>query len=577
MCNVCGVRILDHGSIDLIVEAMPKMDSFNPHVNLDRETARRLAEDSPAALVLEFLSYHGSNRGPDSGGFATYDGNFHLHREIGKPRDVMHYDDPEKRAAVVAGLRGDVGIAHRRYTTTGIVSEPNIQPFEPVGNVVIAHNGNLVNDKLIKDSSPWLFSSTSDSEVIQHFLAMHVYDRNSFGANVQESMKKILGAYTVTALAEDRLFAFKDGNGYWPLNMADLNGIIVINSEITPIMKLAAAMGIESPEIREIENGNIMVVDESFSFNSSPVKIFHGRETKHIFDFIYMRHQDDPEATRYRTEAGKLHAELERKIDDAYVVSYAPSSGRHYAAGFAQASGLNVAELISKDKSFDARIFLLPTEKERVAALKKKYSFRQSYQGEKAFLFDDSIVRDTTMSYLVGELGRKKIEELHIRIGSAPIITPDHLGIHMPTREELIAHNLKSVRHIERYFEAIFYGFDRFGQGNREWLIKETNMLDDSYTIERLIANSVRAGKNVQRPLRKINERDAGILREIGYRKGRFSLRYLSGTREDPLHLQKTALKNAGIDPERIHYGPMMPGWSGYPVAMRPYLPKLAA
>lgn len=579
MCNVCGVRILDHSSIDLVVKAMTNMDPSMPSFNLDRQTAIQLAErGSAAALALEFLSYHGSNRGPDSGGFATHDGyEFHLHRDMGPQENVLHYGNLDRRVEIVSKLKGNVGIAHRRYTTTGILSHENIQPFEPVGNVTIAHNGNLINDDEIKNLSPFLFNSTSDSEMIQHFLAVNFHDKSQIDANVRDAVRPLHGAYSVTALIRDNLLAFRDRNGYWPLHIADLNGILVVNSEVTPIMKLADAMGIGVPEIRQIPRGELVFLDSSLSPDLKPLKILaKGRETQHIFDLIYLRHHDDPESTRYRVEAGRLHAQLEKvPFGNDYTVSYAPSSGKHYAVGFSDASGLEVAELVRK-KTKD-RIFLLPTEEERLAALKRKYGFKESYEGAKAFFFDDSIVRDTTMSYLVGELGKRRIEELHVRIGSAPIITPDHLGIHTPTRDELIAHRLKDEWRIEKYFEAIFYGFDGFKDGNREYLINETTRLGRDDTIENLIIKTARVGRNRNIGINQANSMDdEDILQAVGYREGSFTLKYLSGTPADRLKHQKRALSNAGINPNKVFYGPMMPGWSGYPQAMRHYLPKLA-
>lgn len=54
--------------------------------------------------------------------------------------------------AVIERLRGDCGIAHNRYSTTGVSSLSNVQPLGSIINregdtewVSVAHNGNLTS------------------------------------------------------------------------------------------------------------------------------------------------------------------------------------------------------------------------------------------------------------------------------------------------------------------------------------------------------------------------------------------------------------------------------------------------
>jgi amidophosphoribosyltransferase len=63
-------------------------------------------------------------------------------------------------------------------------------------------------------------------------------------------------------------------------------------------------------------------------------------------------------------------------------------------------------------------------------------------------LIDDSIVRGTTSTQLLGLLDEAGAEEIHVRIGSPPIVAPCYLGIDMASREELIAAD-RSVEDIE--------------------------------------------------------------------------------------------------------------------------------
>ena len=58
----------------------------------------------------------------------------------------------------LARLIGNVGVGHVRYSTTGGSKIENCQPFIlnfKGGTVAIAHNGNLVNAKTLKDELEW--------------------------------------------------------------------------------------------------------------------------------------------------------------------------------------------------------------------------------------------------------------------------------------------------------------------------------------------------------------------------------------------------------------------------------------
>ena len=74
-------------------------------------------------------------------------------------------------------LRGDIGVGHNRYGTTGGPSISNAQPFlldSDLGPFAFVHNGNIFNAQYLKDDLEARgenFESTSDSEVIARLIA----------------------------------------------------------------------------------------------------------------------------------------------------------------------------------------------------------------------------------------------------------------------------------------------------------------------------------------------------------------------------------------------------------------------
>jgi amidophosphoribosyltransferase len=67
---------------------------------------------------------------------------------------------------------------------------------------------------------------------------------------------------------------------------------------------------------------------------------------------------------------------------------------------------------------------------------------REVIEGRSVVMIDDSIVRGTTTRGLVSLVRAAGAREVHMRVSSAPIISPCYYGIDTPRREELIAASL---------------------------------------------------------------------------------------------------------------------------------------
>ena len=76
---------------------------------------------------------------------------------------------------------------------------------------------------------------------------------------------------------------------------------------------------------------------------------------------------------------------------------------------------------------------------------------RELLEGKSVVMVDDSIVRGTTTRGLVSLVRAAGAREVHMRVSSAPIISPCYYGIDTPRREELIAAQMthdELVRHL---------------------------------------------------------------------------------------------------------------------------------
>lgn len=126
----------------------------------------------PEASNLTYLGlYSLQHRGQESAGIVSSDGKeLHHYRQMGLVSEIYTKE-------IINSLSGRSAIGHVRYSTTGSSELKNAQPFVvnySNGYLAIAHNGNLVNDSLIRsdlESKGSIFQSDMDTEVIVNLIA----------------------------------------------------------------------------------------------------------------------------------------------------------------------------------------------------------------------------------------------------------------------------------------------------------------------------------------------------------------------------------------------------------------------
>ncbi len=203
------------------------------------------------------LAYFGlfalQHRGQESAGIAVSDrGHLTVLREMGL---VAHVFDEEQLQA----LPGEVAIGHTRYSTTGANKWSNAQPLVHHGSartIALGHNGNLVNveelrEELIADGIR--LASGSDSELIAALIAR---DPSPLVEAVAATMRRLEGAYSVTALVDDTLVAFRDPRGFRPLSLGQIGDDWVVASETCALDLIGAEA------VRDVRPGEVVWVDD---------------------------------------------------------------------------------------------------------------------------------------------------------------------------------------------------------------------------------------------------------------------------------------------------------------------------
>lgn len=384
-----------------------------------------------AARLTFFALFALQHRGQESAGMAVEDGGvIHMEKGMGLVSQVFN-------ESVLATLPGPMAIGHTRYSTTGASVVRNAQPvtcLSSSGQIAIAHNGNLVNAASLRHELTELgevFNGTNDSEVVARLLAREMH-RGLEGA-VEELMRRLHGAYSIVGLVPGCIFAFRDPSGVRPLVVGEVPGGTMFASETCAFGPVGG-----SPS-RELEPGELAILDANgLRFHRAAPK---GREALCMFEFIYFAR---PDSVMYGTPLyaarERMGGELAREHPvEADIVIPVPDSGIPAALGYSRASDIPFREGMMKSR-YIHRTFIQPDPEQRKMGVRMKLTpLVDHIRGQRVVLVDDSIVRATTTSQIVGMLFEAGALEVHVRITAPPIKWPCFYGIDMANRRELAA------------------------------------------------------------------------------------------------------------------------------------------
>jgi amidophosphoribosyltransferase len=400
------------------------------------------------------------NRGHRSTKAFTFDGRFfHSFGDI-KPATILSLEfDPRK-------LRGNSGIIHTRYATSGKTSEEflrrNIQPvFAERPGMATANNGDLINlysqTQSLKEKG-FSFQTEVDAKVIQGTIIDNLIQTRAYKyaqrpqkwlehlwKAVEHTQRELVGAYSVLCLMENGMLAFRDPHGIRPLSMAkrfdaDGNTIEVGFASESSVFNYFG----DYHEIRDIEPGEAIWVDRQ-SLNPTGHHCSDRREAFCFFEFVYFARPDSvmrgKRVEMIRSELGAVLAqECEDLSDRIDVVCGLP--------GTSISAGQTFAHILQKQyrnaiiKVDNRRSFQEANDTLRKQAIDEKFIFiRDFIEGKRIAIVDDSNVRGHTAKKIIQRLLELGAVEVHMLYFSPPIIGPCFYGIDTPDETKLIAWN----------------------------------------------------------------------------------------------------------------------------------------
>lgn len=411
--------------------------------------------DTEAVQKVYYGLYSLQHRGQESAGIASSDGKF-IQRYAGMGTVGKVFRGSSN---LLNKLANPIAIGHVRYSTTGSSKVVNSQPFLSEysrGQVAVAHNGNLINAMLLRDEYEAygsIFKSTSDTEIIIHLLAKpsHVSKPDP----LFHVLNHLQGAYCLLFLFADRIEAARDPYGIRPLSIGQMEkGAYVLASETCAFDAIGAKF------IREVEPGEIVRIDKNGLSSRFFIKPDTITSAHCIFELVYFAKQNSflfgENAHEYRKKIGRQLAK--EYPADADVVIPVPDSGTSAAIGYSEQSKIPFDMGLVRSH-YVGRTFITPGQDLREMAVRLKLAVvKETVEGKRVVVVDDSIVRGTTTRGKIRALREAGAKEIHMRVSCPPLRYPCFYGVDFPTREELLANN-RDMEQIKGFLEVDSIGY----------------------------------------------------------------------------------------------------------------------
>ena len=320
------------------------------HENEPREECGVFGVWAPGEDVAK-LTYYGlyalQHRGQEAAGIAVADGSQVLvFKDLGLVSQV--FDEQ-----TLAAMPGHVAIGHCRYSTTGSTTWENAQPvFRNTAagtGVALGHNGNLVNttelaararDAGLVDmrGAP---AATTDSDILGALLAHGAADSTLEQAAL-ELFPTVRGAFCLTFMDENTLYAARDPYGVRPLSLGRLDRGWVVASETAALDIVGASF------VRDIEPGELLAIDAD---GVRSTRFANPTPKGCVFEYVYLAR---PDSTLVGRSVHSTRVDIGRRLArempiDADLVIGVPESGTPAAVGYAQESGIPFGQGLMKN------------------------------------------------------------------------------------------------------------------------------------------------------------------------------------------------------------------------------------
>jgi len=220
-----------------------------------------VAERNVSPILLEGLRRL-EYRGYDSAGVAVINSNACIDRQrkVGKVENLSKAIDENP-------LNGFIGVAHTRWATHGIPSEPNAHPHICNEHVAVVHNGIIENHAELREQQSekgYRFTSETDTEVVVHQIEDRLQQGDDLLDAVKNAVKVFEGAYALGVMSpknSDQLIAARSGS---PLVIGVGFGEYFIASDVAALLPVTSRfIFLEEGDVADITKDSLVIYDKN--------------------------------------------------------------------------------------------------------------------------------------------------------------------------------------------------------------------------------------------------------------------------------------------------------------------------
>jgi amidophosphoribosyltransferase len=280
----------------------------------------------------------------------------------------------------------------------------------------------------------------TNEEVVAETINSLLCECDGFGEALAETMRRHRDAYySLVACVwdmeerESRLYAARDERGVRPLYVATNDASGYVASESAPIDVLES-MGEHFTLRRDVTPGSMLRIDEH---GVEETQVLEPRPAHCVFEWVYFGRPDSVIEGRTvhaaRKALGHALVELhglreeygitEGKADDLVVIPV-PDSGRSVCTGVAEGLGVIADEGVIKNAYMGRTYIIDDPEFRKLASDLKHNTIRETVDGKKVIITDDSIVRGTVSESVAQNLVKAGAREVEFLVSYAPIFYP---------------------------------------------------------------------------------------------------------------------------------------------------------
>lgn len=404
----------------------------------------------PRAAELAVVGAHElQHRARTYAGAVTCDGeNFYRFAGKGLARQVFGSE-------TLGRLHGDDAIVHVRYPT--LDDDPRFDNTHPILGIygkkqfALAHNGNLTN---VEELKTFLHPSTRmttslDTEYIVRLIEQR--ETGNIEADIAHVLSLLKGSFSLAILFPQFLIAARDKRGNRPLSIGRLEAGYCVASETCAFPAMGARHRMD------VEAGTMIVLTGS---GMTTWRFAQPQKKQCVFELLYnslpVSRVFGVGVDKFREQVG---AELERLFpvmgEADGIVTPVPDSGNSFARGYARCGKSGDFNQVILRNHYVGRTFNAASQGLRDEEVTRKFIWNaEEIQGKRIVVVDDSIVRGTTGPKIIDMLWWLGAKEVHMRIGTPPIVQLCRYGIYMDEDETDLLAAKYSLPEIAALFRA---------------------------------------------------------------------------------------------------------------------------